>query len=111
MYSTVWNAPFDPQVDVKAPSLGRPLGVLGERLRPGLRALGDGQRLDERWRSRCGARTAAGGSSGTSRVDVMADEGRAWDPAQLARTCEDMLLDQAATYCVQAARETTAGWL
>ena len=43
--------------------------------------------------------------------DVMADEGRAWDrdPAQLARTCEDMLLDQAATYCVQAARETTAG--
>jgi len=41
--------------------------------------------------------------------DVMADEGRAWDPAQLARICEDMLLDQAATYCVQAARETTAG--
>ena len=41
----------------------------------------------------------------------MADEGRAWDPAQpeLARICEDMLLDQAATYCVQAARETTAG--
>ena len=37
--------------------------------------------------------------------------GRAWDPAQpeLARLCEDMLLDQAATYCVQAARETTAG--
>ena len=41
----------------------------------------------------------------------MADEGRAWDPAQLARICEDMLLDQAATYCVQAARETTAGRL
>ena len=48
-------------------------------------------------------------SEGRFLWDVMADEGRAWDPAQLARTCEDMLLDQAATYCVQAAREMTAG--
>ena len=47
-YSTVWNAPFDTQIDVKAPSSLGVLGVLGERLRPGLRALGDGQRLDER---------------------------------------------------------------